>query len=247
MLRPKFFKNEIYHIYNRGVDKRNVFLDDFDHLRFIHDLFEFNDIAAAPSINARVGRQKSEYIMASDLIKYVEVRLPHIKRKPRKLLVEILCFCLMDNHFHLMIRPLVEGGVTKFMRKLGTGYTNYFNLKYERAGALFQGKFKAVHLKDDAHFLYLPFYIHFNSLDFKFPEWREGKLRNPKAAIEYLKNYRWSSLPDYIGTKNFPSVTQRDFLNTTLGEPDKHKKAVEKWLKNMDLSTIENFKNINLE
>ncbi|MFA7192469.1 MAG: transposase, partial [Candidatus Paceibacterota bacterium] len=145
-------QGEIYHIYNRGVDKRDIFMDDEDRVRFIHDLYEFNSTNPAPNLNDYLKRGK---------VNNLEVGLPEIQRKPRELLVEILAFCMMDNHFHLMIRPVSENGITEFMRKIGTGYTNYFNKKYERNGALFQGKFKSVHIEKDAHLMYLPIYIHF--------------------------------------------------------------------------------------
>ncbi|MBP9716168.1 MAG: transposase, partial [Candidatus Pacebacteria bacterium] len=107
-------QGEIYHIYNRGVDKRDIFMDDEDRIRFIHDLYEFNDSNPVIKLNYHLSNNS-------------EVGLPNIQRKPRELLVEILAFCMMDNHFHLMIRSVSENGITEFMRKLGTGYTNYFN------------------------------------------------------------------------------------------------------------------------
>ena len=226
---------EIYHIYNRGVDKRDIFMDDEDRMRFIHDLYEFNDRNPALNLNDRLKRSKTNNR---------EVGLPEIQRNPRELLVEILAFCMMDNHFHLMIRSVSENGVTEFMRKLGTGYTNYFNKKYERTGALFQGKFKSVHLEKDSHLMYLPIYIHFNPLDFEFPEWRKGKIKNYKKAIEFLDTYRWSSYMDYTGQKNFPSLIQKDFILHRVGNESKFKKEMIDWLKNFNESEI---KDVSLE
>lgn len=217
--------NEIYHLYNRGVEKRTVFIEDADYVRFIHDLFEFNDTAPAPNLSYHLGTGQSK-----------EVGLPNIKRGARKLLVELMAFCLMPNHFHLMVRQLVEGGVTLLMRKLGSGYTNYFNEKYERVGPLFQGKYKAVHLDQEAHLLHLPYYIHFNPLDLVTPEWREKKMENSATAIRFLENYRWSSYLDYIGQKNFPSVTQREFLLEALGGSAHYKKEMQQWLKGLEMN-----------
>lgn len=222
MIRPKFANNEIYHIYNRGVDKRNVFLEGRDYVRFIHDLFEFNDESAA----LRSVPQSSE------------VRLRKIDRKPRKLLVEILCFCLMPNHYHLLLRQHAENGITEFMRKIGTGYTNYFNTKHARVGALFQGKFKAVHVNNDKHFLYLPHYIHLNPLDLHQPEWRDQKLRSATKALAYLSSYRWSSYPDYIGKKNFPSVTQNRKLIFGSRTSEDYRRDIAEWLRDFDLESM---------
>src|SRR3989338_5554876 len=118
MGRSKPTIDTIYHIYNRGVEKRTTFINNRDRLRFINSLYFFN------------------YTFPS--IKQSEVGLPIPENDGREPLVELMAFCLMPNHYHLMLRDLTENGITEFMRKLGTGYTNYFNLRYQRVGALFQ-------------------------------------------------------------------------------------------------------------
>lgn len=225
----KFTEGEIYHIYNRGVEKRNIFSGEEDYFRFIHDLFEFNDEEPAANLYYKKSLfQKQSY----------EAKPRKIERKPRKLLVEILVFCLMPNHFHLLLKQRREGGIVEFMHKLGTGYTMSFNQKYKRTGSLFQGTYKAVLVEKDSHFIHLPYYIHLNPLDLKFPEWRNKEIKNYKEAMKFLENYRWSSFPDYIGKKNFPSVTQREFLNEFFEGPEQYKKDTLKWLKEMDLEEI---------
>jgi putative transposase len=213
---------EIYHIYNRGVDKRDIFMDDEDRIRFLHDLYEFND--SNPTI-------KLDYFLSDN---NSEVGLPNIKREPRKILVEILAYCLMDNHFHMIVRQKAENGITEFMRKLGTGYTNYFNKKYERSGSLFQGRFKSICIKSNSHLMYLPMYIHLNPLDFKFHEWRKKKIKNYKEATQFLDSYRWSSYMDYTGQKNFPSLINKDFILSRVGSEEKFKKENREWIKNFD-------------
>jgi putative transposase len=230
--KTKLVSGEIYHVYNRGVDKRDIFIDDQDHFCFIHDLYEFNDQNPAIILN--------DYLNKNRKNKFLEVGLPEIKRKPRETLVEILAFCLMDNHFHLLVRQKTEHGITEFMRKIGTGYTNYFNKKYIRDGVLFQGKFKAIHLKQDSHFMYLPIYIHLNPLDYEFKEWRKGKIHNFKKALKYLENYRWSSYLDYIGKKNFPSIIQKDFLLSRLGNEENQKTEILNWIKAFENNTLLN-------
>lgn len=221
MKNPQLVSGEIYHIYNRGVEKRDIFLDDQDRLRCIHDLFEFNDLEPADKF-----------------LKYSEVKLPKVERNPRKLIVEILTFYLGNNHFHLMLRQKKENGITLFMRKFGTGYTNYFNQKYERVGSLFQGPFKASLIKTESHFIHLPYYIHLNALDSITPEWRDRKIKDIDKAIKFLDSYRWSSHLDYLGKKNFPSVTQREFLMEFWGGPEEYRKSIIKWLEELDLEEI---------
>ncbi|MFA6514665.1 MAG: transposase [Candidatus Paceibacterota bacterium] len=230
--KSKFATNEIYHIYNRGVDKRNIFINERDNFRFIHDMYEFNDKNPSININNLISRHQSQS-------KLLEVGLPTIiKNKRKEPIVEILAYCLMDNHFHMLIRQKEENGITNFMRKLGTGYTNYFNQKYKRNGALFQGKFKSIHIENDAHFMYLPIYIHLNPLDFEFKEWRNGKISDPEKALEFLLNYRWSSLLDYIGKKNFPSIIKKDFLIELFGDEDKQYKQISDWIESFNIDNL---------
>ncbi len=191
MKKPQFVEGQIYHVYNRGVEKRNTFLREKDYLRFIHDLYEFNDEDAVSNVLYSFNR------------KSMEVEPRYIKK--RKLLVEILAFVLMPNHYHLLLRQIREGGIISFMQKLG-GYTMYFNKTYERVGPLFQGRFRAVLVETEPHFIYLPFYIHCNPLKIY------GGSTSIDKVIRYLENYRWSSLPDYLGKRNFPSVTSQEFL-----------------------------------
>jgi len=226
-MRTKPTTGQIYHVYNRGVEKRKVFLDDTDYFRFIHDLFEFNDIEPALNLTYHLRTQSKA------------VGLPKIERRPRKLLVEIMAFCLMPNHFHLFVRQRTENGVPLFMKKMGTGYTQYFNKKYARTGVLFQGKYKAGLVKSDAHFLHLPYYIHANPLDIAGVQWRSREIDDHKRAFQFLETYRWSSFPDYIGIHNFPSVTQREFLLELSGGPGKYKSGFTSWLRDMDIEAIQ--------
>jgi len=204
-------------------------MDEEDHFRFVHDLFEFNDIDSANNITYHFNRTSKDVARPYNGIN---------DRKPRKLLVEILAFCLMSNHYHLLIRPLFDDGVFKFMKKLNTGYAKYFNEKYSRKGALFEGRYKLVPIIEQSHFIHIPYYIHLNPLDFVAHEWRHRQLNNPQKAIEFLENYRWSSHLDYLGKKNFPSVTSREFLLEIFGGAEKYKKEIYEWIKNLDINEI---------
>lgn len=236
MHKPQFIEDQIYHIYNRGVEKRRIFQNNSDFLRFIHDLFEFNNgdsvINVAYYFNPR--------------LQEIESRVVGKERKPRKLLIEILAFALMPNHFHLLVRQKRKNGIVKFMQKLGTGYTNYFNKKYERVGGLFQGRFKAVLVNEEKHLIHLPFYIHTNPLDLIYGIYGSSTSIDWKRQIEYLEHYRWSSYLDYIGKKNFPSVTSRKFLLDFLGGAEEYKKATREWLKERGENT-EKIKELTLE
>lgn len=227
MRKTIFANNEYYHIYNRGVDKRKVFLDRNDYIRFIHNLYEFNDQKRAP-----------EFVrIANHNIGGVGGSTSHIE-KPREKLVEVICFCQMPNHFHLILKQLIEDGVSRFMHKLGTGYTMAFNIKHKRSGSLFQGRFKSVHIENETYLTHLSRYTHLNPTELIEPGWKEVGIKNWEEINESLENYRWSSYPDYIGRKNFPSITDRELLLSIFGNEQEYKKFVKQWLAK-DLANIE--------
>ena len=213
MKKPQFTQDQIYHIYNRGVEKRKIFLDKQDYLRFIHNLFTLNN----------------ENIITNNSYDFSN-KLNKNESKSRKLLVEILAFTLMPNHFHLLLRQKENNGIVKFMQKLGTGYSMYFNQKNKRVGGLFQGRFKAVIIDNDAHFWHIPTYIHLNPLS--LINYRGSTSINYKQKIEFLKQYKWSSFLDYIGEKNFPSVISKDFLLDVFQGEKNYMKITADWIKN---------------
>ena len=132
--------NERYHIYNRGVDKRNIFIDKFDYIRFYQSLAYFNTIEATQNFR---------------LAKY-----HHTKQHKR--LVEIEAYCLLPNHYHMILKQTHDSGVSEFMKRVSAGYTGYFNDKHKRSGSLFQGVFKRVHIENDALYSYLFSYVNEN-------------------------------------------------------------------------------------
>lgn len=221
MFKNKLTSGKIYHVFNRGVEKRPIFIDDHDHLRFIRGLLIFNDIKPILNFN-----HKFEAVYKSD------------KDKDREPLVDILGFCLMPNHFHLLLRQKEDDGIRKFMTKIGIGYANYFNLKYERVGGLYQGNFKSVLIDDESQFLYIPYYIHLNPLGLIFPDWKEKGINKPKRALEFLNSYRWSSHPDYAGWSNFSSVLEMNPLNEIFNGAENYKKDLYEFIKDVDFSDI---------
>jgi REP-associated tyrosine transposase len=216
---------EILHVFNRGVDKRQIFLDDQDRFRFIHDLYEFNDEERTNTIYHSFARSNDiecrKFTYKTDAVR-------------RKLLVDIHAFTLMPNHYHLLLSPLVDRGIPRFMQKLNMGYSKYFNQKYERTGTLFEGRYKSVPIIEETHFIHIPYYIHCNPLDLAMPEWRERTLPDYGDALRFLQSYRWSSHLDYWGERNFPSVTNREFLSEFFGGTNAYREKIENWLKDME-------------
>lgn len=199
---------ELFHVMNRGVDGRAVFMDASDRARFVHDLYEFNDTAPAeqfsrtPSSLTHVGRQTSNM-------------------GPRDRIVDIHGWKLVSNHFHLILSERVENGLSLFLQKL-SGYARYFNERHKRHGPLFQGG-KKILIEREEHFLYILHYVHLNALDdlHEYENWRErdkGGVPNLKKALEHLKNDRWSSYLDYCGVRNFPSILTKTLFEERSGE-----------------------------
>lgn len=238
-MRRSFVTNEFYHLFNRGVDKRKIFLDKNDYIRFIHDLYEFNDINPALAFSRRSLKKMGSNYIGSPTSYNI---------KPRELLINLHAFVLMPNHHHEIIEQLKEGGITLFTRKIHTGYTNAFNLKYERSGHLFQGSFKDVYIENDVQLAYLVCYIHSNPLDLWKPNWKEKKLTNfeIKEALKFLEKYRWSSHLDYLSIKNFPSIMERNFLLKFFDGTDDYKKFFIDWLRQYE-DRIEDIQDFILE
>lgn len=146
MRKTPFIPGEFYHIYNRGVDKRNVFDDVHDLNRFLESMRVFNTIKPSGSIFERQFDPIDE------------------TPAPSGELVHIVCYCLNPNHYHLLLEEVVENGISEFMKRLGGGYTKYFNEKNKRNGSLFQGRFKSVHIDSDFYLKSLSAYINLNNL-----------------------------------------------------------------------------------
>ena len=143
----EFANNEYYHIFNRGVDKRDIFLDEDDLARFFQSMDEFNTIEPIGSIFENSFRQLGS-------------KAP--KQSKQDKLVNFICYCLNPNHYHFILEQIVENGIGKFMHRIG-GYPKYFNHKYKRSGSLFQGKFKAVHIESNAQLLHTSAYVNLNN------------------------------------------------------------------------------------
>ncbi len=209
-----FATDEFYHLYNRGTEKRNIFSSDSDRKRFLTLLYICN---SAKSVDLKLQGRTLEEVLQID-------------RGPA--LVEIGSYCLMPNHVHLLVRAKKENGISRFMQKLMTAYTMYFNKRYERSGALFQGKFKATHVADDRYLKYLIAYIHLNPVKIFDPKWKEGGIRDRAGAETFLENYRYSSFLDYWKKESRPErfILTKDSLPAYFENGNDFRKAITEWL-----------------
>lgn len=174
-----FAIDEYYHIYNRGTDKRTVFLDEEDWERFSALLYlcnsDRNIVFRDIPIGLAYGYERGET------------------------LVDIGAYCLMPNHFHILVREKVQNGISLFMQKFSTAYSMYFNNKYKRTGGLFEGPFRAKHTDSDNYLKYLFSYIHLNPVKIIDPEWKENGITDRKKSKQYIADYPYSSYLDYMG------------------------------------------------
>lgn len=220
--KQEFTNGGIYHIVLRAIDNNLIFKDINDYYRGIFSIYEFNN-----------SNPVHIWLRRKQRIKEKALRDPlsqQTLQNNRELLVEILAFCLMPNHIHLLLRQIKEGGISKFMMKVGAGYGGYFNRKYERKGYFFQNRFRSVPIKNDNQLLIVFNYIHTNPISLIVPKWKEIGIENPEKAIKFLEQYKWSSYSDYISIKNFPSVTERNFMLEVLNGEQSCKNLINSWV-----------------
>jgi putative transposase len=220
-------KGDVFHILNRGIEKREIFYSEKDYLRFVHNLFDFNDTAySLPYPQRSKSRQFSNQQFGHRMSKEVS------KEVSKEEIVDLLCWCLMPNHIHNLVMEKINGGASNFSKKIFGGYTKYINEQKKRSGVLFQGRSKIISVKQDHHFFYLPFYIMANPIDLIEPNWKEKGIKNLGKVIQFLENYCWSSFPDLIGKENFSFVINKNlFYEIFQTDAKEFKKNFIEWLK----------------
>ncbi len=199
-----FAKGEFYHLYNRGTEKRTIFLDkqDYNHFLFLMYICNSTRSITLRDIGKNFDREET--------------------------LVDIGAYCLMPNHFHILINEKTEGGISKYMLKLMTGYTMYFNQKYKRTGKLYEGTFKASHVSKDNYLKYIYSYIHLNPAKLIDKNWRKNKNRNTVKLLEYIFTFPYSSIKEYTA-KQFHILTPSSFPSY-FRKPIDHKRELFDWL-----------------
>lgn len=187
-----FVNDQFYHIYNRGAEKKTIFQNKRDYSRFLKTFVYYHFEGPKPKF--------------SNFYKY-----KLFKPNPQKKIVDIICYCLMPNHFHFLVRQLKEGGISEFVAKLTNSYTKYYNTKYDRVGALLQGQFKAVLVESDEQLLHLSRYIHLNPIS--------------SFLVKKLADYQFSSYPEYINSTK-DSICSKEVIMSFFKFPAGYRKFV---------------------
>ncbi|MBI4136138.1 MAG: transposase [Candidatus Vogelbacteria bacterium] len=197
---------EYYHVYNRGNNKQEIFLDDRDRIRFLFCILHFQ----SPITFTNLSRPVTNFVRHR--VFNIEPKI--VEEIHRQRIIQLNCFCLMPNHFHLLIYQKNEAGVAKYLQRVLDGYTKYFNTKYKRNGHLFQGPYRAVHIVDNDQLLYTSAYLHRNPAEIK--KWRDRE-----------NQYPWSSYRDYIDTNQWGVLLDQKIMKEQFADGQDY----DRWVK----------------
>ena len=190
----KIAPGEYYHVFNRGVRKQVVFHDTNDWFRLLFLILYFQSPVTFPNIS----RLSKQHVQPS-VLNMLNIDQEIINKVVKDRYVELVSFCLMPNHFHLVVKEEKEGGLAQYMQRVLNGYTKYYNTKYQKSGHLFQGPYKAVHIKDNTQLLHVSAYIH----------------RNPRELTAWFNKedkYSFSSYQDFIHQNRWGKLLAQDII-----------------------------------
>ncbi len=205
----QYLENGYYHIYNRGVEKRIIFLDEQDYTVFLSYLKDYLLLKDEEKLRNKLSDPNTSYKEKDKIIKLL--RLNNFAGE-----ITLLAYCLMPNHFHFFVKQKSALSIDKFMQSLCTRYTMYFNRKYKRVGSLFQAVYKAVLVNEENQFIYLSKYIHKQSIASQgetLQGWRE---KQPCSFAEYsgLRKTTWvepNEILNYFSKTN-PTLSYKNFV-----------------------------------
>lgn len=187
-----FINEGFYHIYNRGVEKRQIFMEDSDYQRFLRIIYYYQFSGPKPRFSTHKRFKNKDF-----------------SSNPK--IVEIICYCLMSNHFHLLLKQLKDNGIQEFLSKITNSYTKYFNTKYKRVGPLVQGQFKAVPVETNEQLAHLSRYIHLNPF--------------VAGITKDWGQFQYSSISEFIGNAMFP-ICVSEYITSLFPNQAKYKSFI---------------------
>lgn len=205
MRKVKIAEGEYYHICNRGVGKKLLFRDKSDWVRFLFLILYFQ----SPVVFENIGRFTKKYARNASF----EIDKITVNKILKDRYVTLNSFCLMPNHFHILVHETVEGGIAKYMHRVLNSYAKYYNTKYDISGHLFEGPYRCIHMEDNVQLLHVSAYIHKNAKELK--EWRAG----------YWK-YPWGSLNDTLAENRWPEILNTEIIVGQFEKSSEYKEFV---------------------
>ncbi len=201
----RFVTGEYYHLCNRGLDGRTIVATPKEYARLLFLLIFFQSSLSHGNLSRRV----QSFMKTGRFLNGLEEKFIASKRT-----VSLVCFCIMNNHFHMLVREETDGGIPFYLQRIENAYTRYFNLNHGRNGHLFQGPFRAVHIETNDQLLYTSAYIH----------------RNPRELKNFKnkeQSYQWSSLPDYLSTNRWPYLLSRELILGQFENPKEYQNYID--------------------
>jgi len=208
-----FAENEHYHVFGRGVSKEKIFIDDRDKARFVFLITHFQSPIRVYNVS-----WYTESFIKNGSFSTKENKADEILKKRS---VELISFVLMPNHFHILVRNLDDGVLSAYMHRILTAYGKYFNAKYHKKGHVFEGPFRAVHIKNNAQLLHLSAYIHKNPKEMR--GWENTYDKYPYSSYQdYIGLNRWGDLlSTEIVLKQFKNQAKyRDFVTESTAKEE---------------------------
>jgi len=207
-----FAPGSYYYVFNRGTKKMLIYRRESDLWRLLFNLFYFNNVKTAPPH----WKRELERLGGPERFEWPEAW------GAREPLVAVLGFNLMPNHMHLILKELVEGGVSTFMHRVGMGYAKFINEKYNESGSLFQGTFRSRTVNDDAYLRYLAVYVMVKNAFELYPGGLENALEHFEEAYALAVQSPFNSLAEYAGTRQ-SLLVERDLLGELFESPQEFK------------------------
>ncbi len=184
---------EYYHLLNRGMAKRPIFHDNDDYLRFLFLITHLQSGKSFLNMSRDINLFKKTFSRPDQ--HRVLINQEYAKAASHQPLVKLLAFCLMPNHFHLLVLAIQDNGIARYLQRILNAYAKYYNLKYQQTGHLFQGPYRAVHVSDNEQLLYTSAYVHKNCCELL--AWQENFAEYPWSSLQdYCVFNRWSTLLD---------------------------------------------------
>ena len=196
-----------FHVYNRGTDKRVIFTDYDEYCRFVFLMWVCR--VGSPAINL----SRKNIIDAAETILRGEEPSTKLYTKEYSPLIALITWNILPNHFHFVLTSMTDGGIAKYMSKLGNAYTKYFNARHERSGRLFQGSYQSIEVKDTNYLFTLIRYVNLNHIELVEPLWGEGEIENETKAANFANTYQWSAHQDYLGARSSLLIDKESISN----------------------------------